>query len=69
MSFKLLEIESQSALWQKLSAELTKRLDLLRQKNDGNHDPMETAKIRGQIAEVKTMLDWAKPNPAIISSD
>lgn len=60
---KLSEIERHQALWIKIEGELTARLAVLREKNDGNLDALETATLRGQIKEVKMMMNWAKPDP------
>lgn len=54
--FSLKPHEKQSALWQKLQQHLESRLDIQRKKNDGNHDLVNTAKIRGRIAEIKSLL-------------
>lgn len=62
---KLTEIEKHHALWRKIEDELTARLAVLREKNDGNLDVSETAKLRGQIVEIKRMLDWAKIDPTV----
>lgn len=59
---KLNPTERDSALWTKISAELEERLQTLREQNDGDKTPEDTAKLRGRISEVKTMLDWAVPD-------
>ena len=64
---KLSEGERMSALWRKLEQHLTDRLATLRARNDGNLPPDETAKVRGQIAEVKSFLDIG--NPQVIVTD
>ena len=64
---KLIEFEAQSALWLKIEKELTDRLVTLRGQNDGDRSTEETAKLRGRIAEVKSILEWAKPDPKIDS--
>jgi len=66
---KLSIIERESALWLKISEELTNRLGILREKNDGTYNAEETANIRGEIKAIKQMLDWAKPLPAISDHD
>jgi len=45
-----------SGEWKRLAQELQVRLQSLRELNDGKHDPVKTAEIRGQISEVKRML-------------
>jgi hypothetical protein len=62
---KLTEPERQSALWEKISKELAERLDVLRQKNDGNLTADETAKVRGEIAAIKNIQNWAVTDPKI----
>lgn len=65
---KLTETEKHSAIWKKIEKQLTDRLQILREKNDADADAIETAKLRGQIAQIKECLSWAKPDP-IISPD
>lgn len=45
-----------SALWLKLRAHMADRLETLRAMNDGELEPIATAKLRGRIAEVKNLL-------------
>lgn len=54
--FRLTKIEAQSQLWLKLKKHLEERLDVLRAKNDGDLDTTETARLRGRISEIKSML-------------
>jgi hypothetical protein len=49
-----------SPTWQKLNQHLTKRLEALRLQNDADNTPEQTAKIRGQIQEVKFLLKLAQ---------
>lgn len=62
---KLSDGERMSALWRKLEQHLTDRLATLRARNDGNLPPDETAKVRGQIAEVKSFLEIGTPKLVI----
>jgi hypothetical protein len=62
---KLIPIEIDSPLWSKLRVELELRLETLRKENDGSHSHDETQKLRGRIAEVKTVLAWADTPPVI----
>jgi hypothetical protein len=61
--FKLGQAERTSSTWMQLSQHLTDRLATLRSENDGDLSPEQTAKKRGQIAEIKAMLALAKDNP------
>jgi len=47
--------ERHSALWLKLKEHMEQQLDLLRRKNDGSHDEIVTANIRGRIAILKEL--------------
>lgn len=60
MAFELTAADKQSALWRDLEAHMTERLSALRLLNDGDKTPDETAKLRGQIAEVKAFLSLGK---------
>lgn len=45
-----------STTWLKISAHYTARLARLRKKNDQQLTPEQTAKLRGEIAEVRNLL-------------
>lgn len=49
-----------SSTWKRTEAELRARLQSLRETNDGPHDSIRTAEIRGSISEVKRLLSLAK---------
>lgn len=66
---KLNAVEKQSALWRKLEQHLTERLATMRQKNDGNLDPLETAKVRGRITELKDLIALGEPSPVDIADE
>lgn len=48
--------ERRSPLWRKLAEHYESRLESLRNQNDGDRVDVETAKLRGRIAEVKLLL-------------
>lgn len=49
-----------SPVWTAIDKHLNERIEVLRSKNDGDLDQIETAKIRGRIAELRAMLDLGK---------
>lgn len=53
---KLADFEKQNPVWLKLMDHYGKRLAQLRAQNDGQLSDMQTADIRGRIAEVKAFL-------------
>lgn len=57
---KLEPHEMQSALWQRLHAHMTERLDGLRRSNDGDLPMEETQRLRGRIAQLKEILALAR---------
>lgn len=61
----LTDFETQSALWQRIEKHLEERLSILRERNDGGLEQVETARIRGSIGMIKEILAWAKPAPQI----
>lgn len=65
MAFKLTAIEKESVIWKKMEKEITDMLTAARVRNDGPLAADQTAKVRGEIAICKTILDWADPNPEI----
>lgn len=58
MTFILTDGERHHPLWLKLEAHLQARVAILRAKNDGPLDALQTATIRGQITEVKALLSY-----------
>jgi hypothetical protein len=48
--------ERRSPLWRKLTAHFESRLADMRQQNDGQRSDIETAHLRGQIAQIKSLL-------------
>lgn len=58
--FRLTNIELQSAIWKKLYEYIEKERDLLRKRNDGAIDPIDTARLRGEIKAYNKLLDLAK---------
>lgn len=56
MTFILTDGERSHPLWRKLEEHLQARMLILRAKNDGPLDALQTATIRGQITEVKALL-------------
>lgn len=64
---KLNEVERHSALWQLIDKEITERLEVLRQKNDGDLNERETATLRGTIKAFKEIQAWGHPDDPTIS--
>lgn len=61
---KLDAIETRSAVWIKLHTHLRSQLQTLRERNDGAQlDAIETARLRGRIAQVKEILALGQPEP------
>lgn len=53
----LTQEDRDNPLWLKLKAEYEARLAQLRASNDTDKDEIATAKLRGQISEIKRFLD------------
>ena len=53
----------QSALWGRLQAWLLDDIEQLRQRNDGDLDPVQTAQVRAQIRYAKKILALANKRP------
>ena len=47
--------EKHSAVWKKLKLHMAEEIQRLREKNDGQHDDVATAKLRGRIAALKEL--------------
>lgn len=52
-------------LWGKLMDMWEERLAVLRRKNDGDLTEFQTAKVRGQIAELRSWMGKDKDKPVI----
>jgi hypothetical protein len=62
--FALTHDERLSPLWRKLVKHMDGKLADLRASNDGEHDALATAKLRGRIAALKELLALdAEPDP------
>ena len=57
-TLKIEDFHSQT--WKRLSQHVDERIDELRKLNDGPHDPVQTALIRGGIKELKKILALAE---------
>lgn len=60
---KLARHDIETALWRKLEEYIEQRMDVLRKTNDGDLEPMQTARLRGRIAELKSILALSKDEP------
>ena len=54
--------DRRSATWRKLETYLLDRQDMLRKQNDVSLPLDKTQKLRGRIAEIRTILDLAGPD-------
>lgn len=61
----LSKMDKQSATWQTIMQYLEQRLAKLRAMNDIIMPEQNTATIRGQIAEVKAMMNLDKDEPIV----
>lgn len=57
------EEHRRGATWAVLKKYLNERIDALRRENDGELDPVKTARLRGRIAEAKAILALGEPKP------
>lgn len=58
-----------SPLWKKIQTHLDERLATLREKNDKPLDERETARLRGQIEEVKALRNLNSRSPIVPNDD
>ena len=52
----LTDADKRTALWDKLVQHFEERRDEYRRKNDGDLDPVATARLRGRIKETEYLL-------------
>lgn len=57
--------DTQSPLWRKFMRMFEHRIEHHRRRNDGDLDPVKTAKVRGQIAEATFYQGLDKPTPPV----
>lgn len=62
-SFRLTATDRASPLWKAIEDELRAQLEQARMRNDGDLSPEDTARLRGDIARIKTCLAWAQDAP------
>ena len=58
-----------SQTWVKLTAHWTKRIDELRLQLEGDRSDIDTAKLRGRIAEIRINLDLSKSRAILIDNE
>lgn len=65
MSDRILLTEHEKAhpIWAKVQDHLALRLERLRQENDGDADERKTARCRGAIQEIKTLIALGRETP------
>jgi hypothetical protein len=66
---KLEAHEKQTALWQKLESYIEQRIDTLRRMNDSELDPIQTARLRGRIVELKALVALSKDEQPLEAVD
>lgn len=54
---KLTQADMVTATWLRIREQLEERLEALRRKNDHALSEIETSRIRGRIAEIKSLLE------------
>lgn len=54
-------IDVQSACWQTLKKHIEQKIEKYRDANDRDQTPEKTAKLRGRIAELKSLLIAVEP--------
>ena len=54
--FALTQADRMSPVWRTLHKHLSERLQMLRETNDSEHTLERTARLRGQIAELKSII-------------
>lgn len=59
----------QTPAWKQVEDWAKSRLDTARQRNDGNHDPVKTASIRGEIGLLKELLDLPNQGARVVQAD
>lgn len=66
--FELTPAEQMSPLWQKIDQHLNKRLNAARAQNDKETlDIIQTAKLRGQIATLKSLIALGDTSPVMLT--
>lgn len=61
MKLVLTKTDLQSDAWKRLKAHLLEKLDDLHKRNELSLDEQSTAKLRGQISEIRYILNLENP--------
>ncbi len=61
--FRLPLADRNTSTWIAIRAHLSARIDALRVTNDTDQDEVKTARLRGRIAELKSLLDLDQDLP------
>ena len=65
MKLEITASDKSNPLWEKLLEMFEQRIDHLRRENDKPVDAIETAKLRGGIAELKRLINMDKEKPVV----
>lgn len=66
IDFKITKDERRTnPLWRRLVEHWKARRDTLRAQNDGDIDPIKTARLRGQIAELSRLIEMDVDQPVV----
>lgn len=65
MTFALSSGDKLSPTWLRLVEHLEQRLDVLRKQNDGRLDEVQTARMRGRIAQLKELISLGADQPVV----
>lgn len=66
---KLTATDMGSSVWDKLRRHMESRLLALRIRNDADLDLVDTAKVRGEIKNLKNLLALGTPDQAVVADD
>jgi len=68
--FRLSPGDRSANLWARLKVHIEERLQKARERNDGDLDPVQTARLRGEISCLKRLLALGKDeSPPIPTAD
>ena len=65
-SFALTHIERQSPMWGRLMAHFAEQVELLRNQLEGPKSESDTARLRGRIAELRSVMALNDEVPAAL---
>jgi hypothetical protein len=68
-AFRLTDPETRSSVWMKCEEYMKAQIEMLRKRNDGDLDHVETMRLRGELRAYKNLLALGAPGLTQVVDD